>query len=293
MWLDKNPVCRVGPPGFGWTVQFSLEQYSKRVREGKPEQQEYSDFMDRYLEAKEKNPEVVNDNVVLMYMLSNVTAGSDTTASTMCAATYYVLKNPAVYDRLREELHGANLTIPAQWKEIRDLPYLNAVMHESMRVNPGVGLMVERIVPKGGFTLPDGRYIPEDTIVGMNPWVINRDPTVFGTEPDSFIPERWLQAKGESDEAYQARSSKMKSTDFTFGAGPRICLGKNISLLESYKFVATVFATLDVSSLHYRPVWITDIMQMELKNPDNDWKIINSWFVRHEKMPVIVKERNK
>lgn len=294
MWLDKNPVCRVGPPSFGWTVQFSLEQMQKRAREGKPAHYEYLDFLDHYIAAKEKNPEVVNDNVVMMYLIANITAGSDTTASTICAAVYYVLKHPDVHDRLRKELRGANLdsTKPAQWKEIRGLPYLDAVMRESMRLHPGVGLLIERIVPKEGLALPDGRFVPEGTIVGMNPWVINRDTAVFGPEPDSFIPERWLAGKGESDEAFQTRVSKMKSTDFTFGAGPRVCLGQHISQLESWKFVATLFHKLDVSYLFMLLGLLPrlNFMQMELYNPKTDWKITNSWFVRQENMPVVVRE---
>lgn len=249
LWLDKNPVHRVGPPSFGWAVQFSMETYQERVREGKHAQYEYLDFLDRYIEAKDKNPDIVTDNIILLYLIANIAAGSDTTASTMCAAVYYVLKHRAVHDRLREELRGSNLTMPAQWKEVRDLPYLDAVMRESMRVHPGVGLLLERIVPKEGLTLPDGRFVPAGTIVGMNPWVINRDSAVYGAEPDAFIPERWLPAKGESNDAFKVRFSKMKSTNLTFGAGPRVCLGQHISQLESYKFVATLFSKFDVSLL--------------------------------------------
>ncbi|UDD58762.1 hypothetical protein AFCA_006190 [Aspergillus flavus] len=230
--LDKNPICRLGPPSFGWSVKFSAEQYQERFTEGKQSHNGIKDFLDRYIETKSKMPNIVDDNVAQMYLVLNIIAGSDTTARAISAA---------------EELRGANLSTPPQWKEIRSLPYLDAVMRETMLVHPGVGLLLERIVPKGGFTLPDGRFVPEGTIVGMNPWVINRNRTVFGPEPDSFKPERWLPAEGEHDEAYQTRFSKMKGTDLTFGAGPRACLGRYISQLESYKFVATLFTMFDVS----------------------------------------------
>ncbi|KAE8393372.1 hypothetical protein ETB97_003618 [Aspergillus alliaceus] len=275
LFLDKNPIHRVGPPSFGWVVKFSQEQTEKRLTEGKPSQKNYIDFLDHYIEAKNKMPDIVNDYIVQMYLYSNIAAGSDTTASTMAGAVYYILKNRSVYNRLREELRGAGLSTPAQWKEIRSLTYLDAVMREAMRIHPGIGLLIERVVPKGGFMLPDGRFVPEGTIVGMNPWVINRNESVFGAEPDSFKPERWLPVEGETDEAYQARFSKMKGTDFTFGAGTRACLGKHISRLESYKFVATLFANFDV----------------ELANPDSEWKVTNSWFVRQENIPVVIKER--
>lgn len=235
---------RIGPPTFVWANIFSVEQLQKRYQEANPTGR--ADFLAKFLEAKKKNPELIDDNAVILYLLSNVLAGSDSTAGTMCATLYHVLKNPSVHKKLQDELHGANLSLPAQWKDIQGLKYLEAVMREAMRINPGVGLMLERVVPKGGFTLPDGRFVPKGTVVGMNPWVINRTD-VFGADTDKFIPERWLQRADEGDEEYKARFSKMKSTDFTFGAGSRACLGQYLSQLESYKLIATLFTTFDVS----------------------------------------------
>ncbi|KAE8326684.1 cytochrome P450 [Aspergillus sergii] len=233
--LDKNPIYRLGPPSFRWSVKFS---------------------------AEDKMPGIVDDTVAQMYLVLNIVAGSDTTASAISAAVYY------------KELRGANLSTPPQWKEVRSLPYLDAIMWEAMRVHAGVGLLLERIVPKGAFTLPDGRFVPEGTMVGMNPRVINRNRTVFGPEPDSFKPEQWLPAEGEDDEAYQTRFSKMKGTDLTFGARPQACLRRYNSQLESYKFVATLFTMFD------------------LEHPDHEWEVINSWFVRQKDIPVVIKERN-
>lgn len=247
MIFDKNPIMRVGPPTFVWANIFSLEQLQKRYKEGNPGNKQ--DFLGKFLEIKEKNPELVNDNTIILWLLSNVLAGSDSTAFTMCAAIYYVLKNPNVHTKLCAELRDANLTLPARWKDIQGLKYLEAVMHETLRIHPGVGLILERVVPKGGLSLPDGRFVPEGVVVGMNPWVINKDEGVFGANTDDFIPERWLQNSDESDEVYQARFSKMKSTEFTFGAGSRACLGRYLSQLESFKLIATLFSTFDVSQI--------------------------------------------
>lgn len=65
-------------------------------------------------------------------------------------------------------------------------------MRKTMRVHPDVGLILERVVPKGGLSLPDGRFVPDEVTVGMNPWVINKSEGVFGDNTDAFIPERWL-----------------------------------------------------------------------------------------------------
>jgi len=84
--------------------------------------------------------------------------------------------------------------------------------------------------------------------VGMNSWVIHQDKDIFGQDAASFIPERWLRdEEGESEEEYQARLTTMKNHEFSFGAGSRICLGKSISTLETYKVMASLFLTYDVS----------------------------------------------
>ncbi|KAJ5112538.1 benzoate 4-monooxygenase cytochrome P450, partial [Penicillium argentinense] len=218
MLFDKNPIMRIGPPTFVWANIFSLEQLQKRYQDSNTTS--HADFLSKSLEAKEKNPQLVDDNAVILYLLSNVLAGSDSTAGTICATIYYVLKHPNVYNKLCDELRTAQLCLTAQWKDIQGLKYLEAVMRESMRVNPGVGLMLERVVPNAGFTLPDGRFVPEGTVVGMNPWVINNNEEVFGAETEKFVPERWLQ-------------------------GP----------LESYKLIATLFSTFDMELPSLKHEW--------------------------------------
>ena len=245
--FDKNPIMRIGPPTFVWANLYSIEQLQARHEEATPTS--HIDFLAKFLEVKKKHPELVNDDTVILYLLSNVLAGSDSTAGALCATIYHVLKHPAVHKKLVSELRDANLTLPAKWKDINSLTYLEAVMRESMRLNPGVGLILERVVPKGGFTLPDGRYVPEGTVVGMNPWVISRNGEIFGADTETFIPERWLKEPEETDEVFQARVKKMKAADMAFGAGSRACLGRYLSQLESYKLIATLFSAFDVSFL--------------------------------------------
>ncbi|KAJ5670587.1 cytochrome P450 [Penicillium maclennaniae] len=271
--FDKNPIMRIGPPTFVWANIFSVEQLQARYEETTPTG--HIDFLAKFLEVKKKQPELVNDGTVILYLLSNVLAGSDSTAGALCATIYHVLKHPAVHKELASELRNANLTLPAKWKDIRNLTYLEAVMRESMRLNPGVGLILERVVPKGGFTLPDGRYVPENTVVGMNPWVISRNEEVFGADTEAFIPERWLKGPEETDEVFQARIKKMKAADMAFGAGSRACLGRYLSQLESYKLIATLFSSFD----------------MELPSQEHEWEITNSWFLYQKNIPVRFFER--
>lgn len=247
--LDKNPVVRIGPPSFKWAADFSTRAFHERKTESPRSSKSCTDFLDWFLEAQRKTPDLVDDNMITVYLLSNVLAGSDTTAATMCSAIFHTLKHPVVYQKLCAELRTTELSFPAQWKQIKHLPYLDAVMREAMRIHPGVGLMLEREVPAEGFVC-EGHFLPAGTIVGANPWVINRVASVFGDRPDEFDPDRWRPQRGETDRAYVYRRKRMDRVDLTFGAGSRVCLGKDISRLESYKLVAIIFSTFDVSLLH-------------------------------------------
>ena len=204
------------------------------------------DFLDRFLEARNEHPNIVSDNQVFSYTISNMNAGSDTTAISLRAILYYTLKNPRASTKLQQELTTAleenRISLPVSWKQSQEqLPYLDAVIKEALRLHPAVGLMLERVVPAEGLQLPGGGpFLPAGTIVGANPWIVHRSH-IFGEGVESFVPERWLKMDTESETSFQDRKQKMMRATFTFGAGPRTCIGKNISLLEIYKLIPSLF----------------------------------------------------
>jgi cytochrome P450 len=165
----------------------------------------------------------------------------------MRVVIYYVLKNPEVHRKLRTALKELKPTFPISYDRAKDISYLNAVISEAIRFHPVVGLPLERVVPADGFRLPDGRYLPPGTIVGMNPWVLNLDHAVYGDDADQFVPERWLPRDDETTEEWEARKRKMQESILTFGAGNRVCKGKNAALMEMYKLTATLFCLYEVS----------------------------------------------
>lgn len=262
-WLDyifiKNPLRRLiagGPTGA--VAQFARTRLDERLMhlESKAKQAEDStlshrDFLARFLEAKKEHPEVVTDYQVFSYTISNMNAGSDTTAISLRAILYYTLKNRKFMTKLNEELTTVlrehRISLPVTWKQSQEeLPYLDAVIKEALRLHPAVGLLLERVVPTGGLQLPNGGpFLPAGTIVGTNPWVIHRH-SIFRRDIDSFVPERWLRADGESETAFHARKQQMLRATFTFGAGSRTCIGKNISLLEIYKMIPSLLLTYKV-----------------------------------------------
>lgn len=89
-----------------------------------------------------------------------VLAGSETTAALLTGCTYYLLQHREKYDRLVREIRGAF----AQVSEIKlsalvALPYLNAVLAETLRIYPPIPSMLPRRVPKGGPSLTVNMFL--------------------------------------------------------------------------------------------------------------------------------------
>ncbi|KAM0548822.1 hypothetical protein ACHAPJ_009678 [Fusarium lateritium] len=274
IWMVKNGFLNSSAP----VAEFARKHVIERQQEEElgVAKAPRRDFLNRFKEAHKKDPDFITEQLVLALTVANMFAGSDTTGITLRAVFYYLLKDPSKMDALLKELSAESKAGRfsrddglVQWEEVRDLPYLSAVINEALRCHPAVGLTLERIVPPSGVTLA-GHFIPGGSIAGCSPWVIHQDVEVYGSDAAQFRPERWIEATPE-------QQKKMNSCLLSFGAGARTCVGKNISLLELYKLVPTILR----------------IFELELVNPDTPWKLHNAWFVRQMGFNVRLKEREK
>ncbi|KAI8661121.1 hypothetical protein NCS55_00981300 [Fusarium keratoplasticum] len=274
--LDKNPVMRIGPPNLGNITRISLEHLISRLQ-GKDANYNprVPDFLQHFIESKETHPDLVNDGIIMGYLLVNLLAGADTTAITIRAIFWYALHNPRAYKKLEEEILAADLADVASFSSARALPYLEACAREAMRMHPGVCMLLERYVPETGLKLPDGSFVPPDTAVGINPYVAGRNKGIWGEDADTYRPERWLQDEGETDAAYKERLRLYNAADLTFGGGSRVCIGRNLAQLELYKIVATLIRKYEIS----------------LVDPDQPWVVTGSWFPRQKGLKCYLKKR--
>lgn len=279
--LDKNPIYRLGPPSFGTITNISIQHLVDRLQGNDAANHDLSkpDFLDKFIEAKEKFPDVVDDMQIISYLMINMIAGADTTGITLNAAIYFSLKHPHVWERLRSEIpaydSGSGPEVVG-FKDTREFSYLNAVVREAMRCHPGAAMCLERYVPKGGLNLPDGRHVPARCVVGMNPYIIGRNESVWGKDAEEFRPERWLRDEAlETEEQFQQRLRLMNNSDLTFGGGSRMCIGKHLGLLEVYKVLATIVSRYNVS----------------LVDPSKDWVVHNSFFMRQTGINVKLSHR--
>ncbi|KAK4652259.1 hypothetical protein QC762_609560 [Podospora pseudocomata] len=278
--LDKNPILRIGPPNLSNVTNIAMTSLIARMQgQDKNFNPKVPDYLQHFIDSKNTHPDTVHDGMVFGYLLVNLIAGADTTAITIRAIFYYVLKNPAVYARLVGEIRSAGIenSNAFPYSQARQLPYLEAVVREALRVHPAVAMPLERYVPAEGFTLPNGNFVPGGVAVGINPYIGNRNKTVWGSDADEFRPERWLRdvKGGETDEEYKKRMQKWNACDLSFGAGSRICLGRNLALVETYKLVATVLNRYEVT----------------LADREREWETVNSWFWRQKGVEVRLRGR--
>lgn len=149
-------------------------------------------------------------------------AGHDTTSSTLSWASAMVGSHPEVQRKLHEEV----LTVKPdalleQLADPRTLPYLGAVIKETLRLYPPAGMVVRNSKYEeelAGYRIPAGvNYLPCI-------WAIQREPTVFDGA-DDFRPERWLEATPE-------QAKQMQDHWMPFMIGARSCIGLQFSLME-------------------------------------------------------------
>ncbi|KAG8627846.1 hypothetical protein KVT40_003719 [Elsinoe batatas] len=191
------------------------------------------DFMTNILQARCQYD--ISDMQISAHASDFVIAGSETTATVLACATFFLLK---LSDKLRTLQDELDRTFH-QYEDIdalstAGLEYLNAVCKEAMRMYPPLPFALPRVVPQGGDTV-DGHFLPEGTVVSAAPFASCMSSTNFH-EPWSFKPERWLDKNGMDDlEASQP-----------FSLGPRGCMGRNMGWMEMRTILAKVFWSYDL-----------------------------------------------
>ncbi|KAI8931128.1 Cytochrome P450 monooxygenase acrts1 [Plenodomus lindquistii] len=227
------------------------------------------DLLSQLLVIKEAKAGVVTIENVHIEMWAGIMAGGDSTSGALRAIFYLLMKNPKKRDKLVRALDAAfedgTLTHPVQYNQAMKIPYLKAVVQESLRMFAPFGVPLPRHAPVGGLQI-SGYHIPPGTKIGMIAMVCQHDKGVFGKDADEFSPERWL----ESEERFRAMDKAM----LVFGAGTRTCIGQHLSYSEMYKLVPEMLRLFTVEMAH-----------------DGPWKTHNASFILQSNIICNLKRR--
>ncbi|KAF2498278.1 cytochrome P450 [Lophium mytilinum] len=190
------------------------------------------DLLARLMEGRDEKGDKLGREELTAEALTQLIAGSDTTSNTSCALLYHCLKHPDVVKKLQDELDQAIPdvdTVPS-FAMVKDLPYLDAVIKEAMRIHSTSSLGLPRQLPPGpGITLC-GHHFPQFTVLSVPAYTIHHSTAIWGADADVYRPDRWFTA-----------TDAQKAAFIPFSYGPRACVGRNVAEMELALIVSTVF----------------------------------------------------
>ena len=194
-------------------------------------------FLESMIAARDTEGRAFPDSVIFGNAMTMLLAGEDTTAYTLAWAVHHLCDAPAAVERLRAEsdaLLGREAIAP-DIETANRLAWAAAVANETMRLRPVAPLLfleARQDVAVGDLAVPRGTWV----------CVLTRPPAVDDgnfADPDAFRPERWVEDRRGS-------GAHEPSAHMPFGAGPRICPGRTLALLEMKMVLAMLFGTFDV-----------------------------------------------
>jgi cytochrome P450 len=189
---------------------------ARRAEADKPE-----DLLTMLLEARdEETGEGMDDKQIRDEVITIFFAGHETTASTLSWAWYLLANHPDTAQKVREEAQRVLGSRQPTIEDWRDLVTTRKVIDESLRLYPPAWMFARQALSDDSVC---GYFVPDGATILLSPYATHRHPD-FWDRPDSFDPSRF-------DEEHSADRHKLAY--FPFGAGPRLCIGRDFALVEA------------------------------------------------------------
>ncbi|KAF2585080.1 hypothetical protein F2Q70_00034862 [Brassica cretica] len=188
-----------------------MESHVKMVGKKSEDEEDFLQYLIRVKDDDEKAP--LSLTHVKSLLMDMVLGGVDTSVNASEFAMAEIVSRPEVFKKIRQELDqvvGKDSIV--EESHLPKLPYLQAVMKETLRLHPTLPLLVPH--RNSETSVVAGYTVPKDSKIFINVWAIHRDPKHWD-EPNEFKPERFLE-----------NSLDFNGGDFKylpFGSGRRIC----------------------------------------------------------------------
>lgn len=187
-----------------------------------------------------------DEHLVADAALNYLSAGKDTTAQALTWTFYLLMKHPEVVAKIRAEVdHITQDSEESIEKAISErgspnsMPFVFAVFCESLRIFPPIPFEIKQAVQ--ATNLPDGTFLPRNSVVVWCTWAMNRSRITWGPDANLFRPERWL---------VDGKVVNKSTSEFpVFNGGPRTCLGKKMAEVIAIQVIATMTSVFDFERL--------------------------------------------
>ncbi|EYU31086.1 hypothetical protein ABFS82_08G232900 [Erythranthe guttata] len=223
-----------------------------------------ADFVDVLLSLD--GEEKLNEDDMIAVLWEMIFRGTDTTALLTEWIMAELILNPEVQSKLRKELDSAVTAAAGDLTDadVAALPYLQAVVKETLRVHPPGPLLSWARLSTSDVHLSNGMVVPAATTAMVNMWSITHDPAVWA-EPLVFKPERFVAAMGGAD--VDVRGGDLRLAPF--GAGRRVCPGKNLGMTTVALWVAKLVRRFEWAADENKPVDLSEVLKLscEMKFP--------------------------
>lgn len=206
--------------------QIQWRQVQRRTAPGCPGQDPWSQIA----QIPQGSGDPLTETALLEELINLLFAGHETTGTILTWTLECLLAHPQVLAELRAELHTELGDTPITPAHLDTLPYLHAVIQESIRFRPIAPMAGVRLVKKpfevGGYEVP-----PDQLVVQCFPAMARR-PELF-ERPDVFDPAHFYRRKMQP------------FTWNPFGGGTRMCIGRGLAELELKVVLATLLQEVD------------------------------------------------
>jgi cytochrome P450 len=223
------------------TVNGFVAQARARMRAHPDLHQQPGNLLEAMLAAADQPDSGMDDSQVAGNVLTMLLAGEDTTANTLAWMLHLLWQNPQALKAATDEVRAVCTpgSLPSL-DQLAALDYVEACAHETMRlkpVAPQLALQAQKDLVLGDVQIDSG-------VVVIDLMRMHSVSEAHVPQATQFRPERWL---AEGDQSHMAQSAKRIS--MPFGAGPRICPGRYLALLEMKMAMATLLGGFDLVSV--------------------------------------------
>ncbi|CAE6466959.1 unnamed protein product [Rhizoctonia solani] len=251
LWVQKilrlAPWHLSGTFALGRLIKLTVAAVNDRLRRDKAgNEKEGLDIIDKLFQVREADGSGIPRSELVAEVLTIIVAGGDTTSNTLSGLCYSLAMHPQYQRKLQEELDAhipldksdGDSDIVAQYKDIKNLPYLNACIKEIHRLQSVVGTGLPRVVPPGKTFTFRGQTFKAGSVISVPSFTTNRSK-IWGYDVDDFRPERWLEDGAGVLNKYLV----------PFSVGTRSCIGRNLATMDLLLIVATLFRRYEVERL--------------------------------------------
>lgn len=211
-----------------WAGMKMMDEVIDEILEERAQStEERLDLLAMLLGARDEDDTELSAQEVHDQVITLLLAGHETTALSLAYATMLLGWHPRVVEQVQQELDEVLEDRPLSVEDLRNLPYLNQVIQEALRMYPPAAITVRQNIQEdtiGGYSIPVGAQV----VIPI--WSMHHDAR-YWERPYAFDPDRWTR---------EASDARPRYSFFPFGGGQRVCIGEQFARMEMQAVLATI-----------------------------------------------------